>query len=169
MRLLPAVRWVIAIASPACSRYISIMSDLGSQPAYRGSSKHKNRPVRGIKGTLCPEWTHRTTIAGLGNDVLAHAWEDTEASRLFEAATLDANGRRYATAKGIAFEAQATEDGAWHGYPIPWNDVPNALRRRWLEEARSQAGNSRGSWHLTRMIFTGRFWRNDDERLGRVR
>ena len=112
------------------------MSDPVSRPAYRGNSKHKDRPVRGIKGTLCPEWTHRTAAAGLSNDALALAWEETEAFRLFAAAILDVNGRRYATARGIAFEAQSTEDGTWHGYPIPWNDVPNALRRRWLKEAK---------------------------------
>jgi hypothetical protein len=71
----------------------------------------------------------------LGNDVLAHDWEDTDASRLFAAAVVDpASGRRFATARGIAFEAKPTEDGTWHGYPIPWVDVPNEIRRRWLKD-----------------------------------
>jgi hypothetical protein len=66
--------------------------------------------------------------------MLAHNWEDTEASRLFAAAVVDpASGRRFATARGIAFEAKSTEDGTWHGYPIPWVDVPNELRRQWLK------------------------------------
>jgi hypothetical protein len=117
--------------------YIWLVRDPASQPTYRGSSKHKDRPVRGIKGTLCPEWTHRTTEAGLGSDVLAHNWQDTEASRLFAAALVDhASGRRFATARGIAFEAKPTEDGTWHGFPIPWVDVPDEHRRQWLKEGK---------------------------------
>jgi hypothetical protein len=44
---------------------------------------------------LCPEWTHHTGRGGSGNDVLAHAWEDTEASKLFAEAFVEpATGRR---------------------------------------------------------------------------
>lgn len=86
---------------------------------------------------MCPEWTHRTTKGGLGNHVLAHEWVDTEASRLFAAANIDpTSGRRFATARGMAFEAKSTEDGTWHGYPIHWVDVPNELRRQWLREGK---------------------------------
>jgi hypothetical protein len=35
---------------------------------------------------------------------------------------------------GIAFAAQETGDGTWHGYPEPWNKVPAALKDKWLEE-----------------------------------
>src|SRR5258708_9776743 len=103
------------------------------QPTYRGSSKHKNRPLRGQKGTMCPEWTHQTSSVGLGDDMNAHVWEQTEASRLFLGAFVDASsGRRFATARGIAFEAKSTADGTWHGYPIPWESVPNHIRHQWI-------------------------------------
>lgn len=101
---------------------------------YRGSKKHKNRPGRGAKGTLCPEWTHATSRTGLGNDPSRHAWPETEAHRLFENAEPDPDGRerRYATARGIAFEAKPSNDGTWHGYPIPWESVPDAITDQWL-------------------------------------
>ena len=106
-----------------------------SQPTYVGSPKHKNRPVRGPKGTLCPEWTHQTPHAGLGDDVLVHPWDQTEASRLFNAALIDStSGRRFATARGIAFEAKSTADGTWHGYPISWENVPDWIKRQWIAE-----------------------------------
>jgi hypothetical protein len=105
------------------------------QPTYMGSPKHKNRPARGPKGTLCPEWTHRTAHDNLGDDVFAHPWDRTEASILFGTALIDpANGRRFATARGIAFEAKPTADGTWHGYPIPWETVPDWIRRQWVEQ-----------------------------------
>jgi hypothetical protein len=102
-------------------------------PIYRGSSKHKNRPTGEQKGTLCPEWTHRTPIGGFGTDVHTHDWEQTRAARLFAGATEDeASGRRYATAEGIAFEAKSTADGSWHGFPIPWESVPVEIKNSWL-------------------------------------
>ena len=104
-----------------------------SKPLYRGSSKHKNRPVGGIKGTLCPEWTHTTPNGGLATDVNTHDWESTQAARLFATAHLDnATGRRYACKNGIAFEARPSSDGSWHGYPIPWESVPPKIKDEWL-------------------------------------
>ena len=102
-------------------------------PIYRGSSKHKNRPADGQKGTLCPEWTHKTSLGGLGTDVRAHDWTKTRAAALFADARVDeAGGRRYATAEGIAFEAKSTADGSWHGFPIPWESVPVGIKNSWL-------------------------------------
>lgn len=43
------------------------------------------------------------------------------------------DGRRYATARGVAFEAKATQDGTWHGYPIPWEKVPAKILHGWME------------------------------------
>jgi hypothetical protein len=100
---------------------------------YRGSSKHKNRPGHEQKGTLCPEWTHNTSLGGLGTDVYAHDWKQTKAAELFARAEVDdASGRRYATAQGIAFEAKSTADGSWHGFPIPWENVPYGIKSSWL-------------------------------------
>ena len=102
---------------------------------YRGSPKHKKRPALGRKGTFCPEWTHTTTEVGLGNDLLAHNWEITIAHELFEKSEPDpgGSGKRYATMNGIAFVAQPTGDGTWHGYPEPWNKVPANLKDKWQD------------------------------------
>lgn len=101
---------------------------------YRGSEKHKNRPTEGAKGTLCPEWTHSTSDRGLGHDPFDHDWSQTEAHRLFARSLLHPDGgqRRYATKSGIAFEAKPSNDGFWHGYPIPWESVPDAVVDHWL-------------------------------------
>jgi hypothetical protein len=120
---------------------------------YRGSSKHKNRPANEQKGTLCPEWTHQTPAGGFAADPRAHDWAATSAAKLFEGAIVDeASGRRYATAEGIAFEARKTADGTWHGFPIPWENVPAAIKNDWL---RSRAIDKR----QTKRYF--RFDKND--------
>jgi hypothetical protein len=101
---------------------------------YRGSPKHKNCPARGRKGTLCPEWTHATPVGGLGVDPFGHNWAATDAHRLFMASEYDpeGSGKRYATARGVAFVAQPSADGSWHGYPEPWHKVPSELKDKWL-------------------------------------
>jgi hypothetical protein len=103
--------------------------------SYRGSEKHKNRPAEGAKGTLCPEWTHSTPDRGLGNDPFNHVWAQTEAHQLFENAVPHPDGeeRCYATFRAIAFEAKPSNDGCWHGYPIPWDSVPNDIVDMWLD------------------------------------
>jgi hypothetical protein len=110
---------------------------LASSPPvlYRGSKKHKNRPTDERKGTLCPEWTHATAVGGYGHDPFAHSWGETRAHQLFEHAVVSANSRRrFATACGMAFEAKPTEDGTWHGYPIPWETVPAEITDQWIDE-----------------------------------
>lgn len=105
-----------------------------THPIYRGSSKHKNRPAEGAKGTLCPEWTHRTDAVGLRTDMHAHDWLATHASTLFAEARIDPqSGRRFATQNGIAFEAKPTADGTWHGYPVPWESVPPDIKDAWID------------------------------------
>jgi hypothetical protein len=65
----------------------------------------------------------------------AHDWPATRAAALFsEAEPPDGVDRRYATAAGIAFEAKPSNDGTWHGYPIPWEHVPTDIRKRWLSK-----------------------------------
>ena len=110
-----------------------MVSQSPASPIYRGSSKHKNRPPNEQKGTLCPDWTHQTPAGGFANDVHTHDWRQTQAAELFAFAKVDAaSGRRSATASGIAFQAQPTADGSWHGYPIPWESVPAAIKSEWL-------------------------------------
>ena len=107
---------------------------------YRGSLKHKNRPARGSKGTLCPEWTHATHATdvdgGFGGDPFKHRWESTVAHRLFDEAIPSDGDRRFATEKGIAFEAKPSGDGTWHGFPIPWESVPPPILKQWLKEGK---------------------------------
>lgn len=106
-----------------------------SQTLYRGSQKHKNRPTGERKGTLCPEWTHSTATGGYENDPFAHNWESTQAHQLFGRSVPHGSGRRrFATAGGIAFEAKPTEDGTWHGYPVPWEVVPAEIVQKWIED-----------------------------------
>ncbi len=101
---------------------------------YRGSQKHKDRPHSGRKGTRCPEWTHQAGAVGYAGDPFRHPWEPTEAVRMFAESEVDASepGKRWATRRGIAFVAQPTGDGSWHGYPEPWKKVPESLVERWL-------------------------------------
>lgn len=105
---------------------------------YRGSQKHKNRPARGRKGTFCPEWTHNYAGGRYENNPSDHAWDRTLAHEIFEQSEADPDGsaKRYATMRGIAFAAQETGDGTWHGYPEAWNNVPAALKDKWLEEGK---------------------------------
>ena len=109
-----------------------------SNSEYRGSTKHKARPGRGRKGTFCPEWTHATPDAGFKADPIKHRWDKTAAHAMFEASLPDptGSGKRYATRNGIAFVAQETGDGTWHGYPEPWNKVPVELKDRWVDEGK---------------------------------
>lgn len=115
--------------------FILVIKTLMSQTQYRGSQKHKNRPTGERKGTLCPEWTHTTVESGYKNDPFAHNWEATQAHLLFDrAVSCEGGRRRYATARGIAFEAKPTDDGTWHGYPVPWEAVPSEIIRKWQND-----------------------------------
>lgn len=132
------------------------MSQLSPQASlYRGSQKHKNRPTSERKGTLCPEWTHNTSSEGCRSDPLAHDWADTQAHRLFEGSiALPGIERRYAMANGIAFEAKPTNDGTWHGYPIPWEAVPVEIVDKWVD-----------SQEVTRRQIK-KHWRKEKDDLG---
>lgn len=118
---------------------------------YRGSPKHKNRPALGAKGTLCPEWTHSEPTR-LDNDPFTHDWSQTAAHRLFQDATPHPDGlqRCYATERSIAFEAKPSNDGTWHGYPIPWESVPSAIVDQWLAEGTISKRDVKKYWSRTR-------------------
>jgi hypothetical protein len=101
---------------------------------YRGSNKHKNRPTSEQKGTLCPEWTHDTPDGGYSHDPAKHVWVKTLAHQLFASSIppFDTK-RRYATKHGIAFEAKPTDNGTWHGYPVPWEAVPPDIVNQFVD------------------------------------
>lgn len=117
-------------------------------PAYRGSSKHKRRPGDEVKGTLCPQWSHETAASGLGQDMTKHDWENSPAATMFAASTQDPGGleRRYATSNGIAFEAKPSNDGSWHGYPIPWQSVPTLILSGWKKAGLVKSKQIRAFW-----------------------
>ena len=129
------INYDFAVSSPGdpSQVYMSQKPLLPSQPSlYRGSVKHKNRPLDVRKGTLCPEWTHQATNVGFQSDPFSHDWSETLAHELFEGSVLSADGRRrFATARGIAFEAKPSGDGTWHGFPIPWEHVPPEILKDW--------------------------------------
>ena len=103
---------------------------------YRGSIKHKKWRPGGGYGTLCLEWTHQVGRRGFAGDVRRHPWQRTKAGELFEASLEGEDGRRYATERGIAFVAVSSNDGTWHGFPIPWDDVPVHMQDRLVESGR---------------------------------
>lgn len=102
---------------------------------YIGDKKHKLWTPGGASGSICPNWTH--TVAGRhfgGTEPeMWDKWPQTEAQRLL-ASSVSHGGQRYAAARGIAFCGQLTSGETWHGYPIPWRDVPSGVRQA-LEHA----------------------------------
>ncbi|MBI2242250.1 MAG: hypothetical protein HYU59_15790 [Magnetospirillum gryphiswaldense] len=100
---------------------------------------------------MCPEWTHITPSGGFGCDPFKHSWEQTKAQDLFSNAEIDPVAqRRYSTAQGIAFEAKPTNDGTWHGYPIPWESVPVKIRVKWVREGRVTKSDLRTYMQFTK-------------------
>ena len=65
-----------------------------------------------------------------------HRWEETEAQAMLAESVLAADGRRYATRRGIAFAAVSSGDGTWHGYPVPWQDVPRKILNAFVRKRR---------------------------------
>ena len=103
---------------------------------YRGSIKHKRWRPGGGFGTLCPRWTHEAVSQGFAGDPYRHRWEETQAHAMLAESVLAGDGRRYATRRGIAFAAVPSGDGTWHGYPVPWQDVPRQVRDAFLRDCR---------------------------------
>lgn len=94
---------------------------------YRGSQKHKDWKPGGGFGTLCPRWTHDIAATGYAGDPLRHPWMETTAQALLDDSIVE-DGKRFACRRGIAFEAKLTGDGTWHGYPVPWENVPTSVQ-----------------------------------------
>jgi hypothetical protein len=82
---------------------------------YEPNPKHKSPWQAGRRGALCPAWSH-----GVARDLL-------ESSVLLKT-------KRFSTIKGWAFVAQQHRPGVWHGYPVPWVEVPQWIWRKWLKE-----------------------------------
>ena len=100
----------------------------GLRMRYESNRKHKEPWQRGRRGTLCPSDIDVKTVHRL----LA----DSEAT----------GDKRYAVHEGRAFCAQRHGAEEWHGYPIGWVEVPEAIRRKWLKERRVQRRDIRRHW-----------------------
>ena len=103
---------------------------------YKGSIKHKRWRPGGGYGTLCPPWTHETSSQGFAGDSSRHPWQETQAHEMLAESVLAEDGRRYGTRRGIAFVAVNSGDGTWHGYPVPWQDVPRHIRDAFVPDGR---------------------------------
>ena len=102
---------------------------------YKGSRKHKPWEPHGYKGSICPEWTHALESANEDEgtrNVEQHDWPSTQAQELLNT-SIPEGKKRYATGQGEAFCALPTNDGTWHGYPIPWKDVPESVKKAMID------------------------------------
>ena len=84
---------------------------------YRASPKHCEPITAEKPGTKCPRWS------------AARAQELLDQSEAM-------GHKRVVTRHGLAFVAQLTGDGTWHGYPEAWDQIDGEIRKRWLEEGR---------------------------------
>ena len=103
---------------------------------YRGTIKHKLWRPGGGYGTICPRWTHEAQSHGFAGDPHGHPWEETQAHAMLAESVLADDGRRYATREGTAFVAVSSGDGTWHGYPVPWQDVPRNVVDAFVSQGR---------------------------------
>ena len=110
---------------------------------YRGTNKHKRGRPHGVSGTLCPRWTHEAASQGFAGEPHSHPWGETQAHAMFAKSVLAEDGRRYTTGRGIAFVAVGSGDGTWHGYPVPWQDVPKRVRDEFVSDGRVKRRQTR--------------------------
>ena len=102
---------------------------------YRGSVKHKRWRQGGVSGRSALAGRTRRRHRALPATPCSHPWERTRAHATLVESILE-GGRRYATGEGIAFVAVPSGDGTWHGYPVPWQDVPRNVRDTFVNENR---------------------------------
>ncbi|GAB4206849.1 MAG: hypothetical protein OHK0013_23890 [Sandaracinaceae bacterium] len=95
---------------------------------YEPSRKHKEPWQPGRKGSLCPPELDEAARDALLAQSVAHG------------------DKRYATDGTGAFEAQEHAPGAWHGYPVGWKEVPEPVRRAWVDEGRVRRQAIRRYW-----------------------
>lgn len=54
--------------------------------------------------------------------------------------------RRYATRDGLAFVGEEHAPDCWHGWPAGWQEVPEPIRRAWLNEGRIRRRDIQRFW-----------------------
>jgi hypothetical protein len=97
-------------------------------PIYGGNSKHQEPWQRGRKGSVC----NKETTA--------------QAQALLDASAIDGK-QRFATDGERAYKGAEHAPSLWHGWPVGWKEVPDALRHRWLREGRVKRGSLAHYWH----------------------
>jgi hypothetical protein len=83
---------------------------------YKPSEKHCEPLTAQRPGTKCPRWSAAV------------------AQELLDISIPMGGKQRVATRNGLAFIAQPTNDGTWHGYPESWDKVDTTIQQRWLAE-----------------------------------
>ena len=97
------------------------MDDDGAfRESYERNPKHKSwmQPFD-PDAALCPKWSHEIAQTLLAE---SHAGPSEEP--------------RFATRDGMAFAARTHRTGAWHGYPVPWSQVPEAVREAMIAKGK---------------------------------
>ena len=117
-RVRPLVRLI------ACALAVSSLSRIDRERGLRyvPNDKHKHPWQPGRKGTLCPADLAVTAQQLLDESLDSPKWPQ----------------RRWATDGRRAFCALPTraETDEWHGYPVPFDQVPSDVLRRWEHEGR---------------------------------
>ncbi len=94
---------------------------------YAGNPKHKEPWQPGRRGSLCPTDLNLETVQKLLED------------------SVPSDNKRYATWRGQAFAGQGHDD-TWHGYPVGWREVPQAIRNRWRRQRLIDRANIKKHW-----------------------
>lgn len=98
---------------------------------YESSAKHSRPWVVGVKGSQCPrEISLEAAQAMLGASEVA----------------VNSPKKRYATDGQRAYCAMEHEPGRWHGWPVGWYEVPEALWRKWQQEGRVRHSDINRHW-----------------------
>ena len=84
---------------------------------YQPNPKHKEPWQPGRKGTLCPPADELSLL---------------EAARLLQKSETIGK-KRYNVHNGKAYCAQSQGGDLWHGYPVPWSEVPYSIRKKWRD------------------------------------
>jgi hypothetical protein len=96
----------------------AVLAGESSRPTYEPNPKHKQPWQRGRRGALCPQ---EITLA--------------QAQALLDGSVTDAQNprTRYATDGRHAYCGRPHREsaGLWHGYPVPFVDVPATILKAW--------------------------------------
>ena len=95
---------------------------------YESNPRHRIPWQRGRRGSRCP------------NSIRS----DLAQTLLSNSAAI--GGKRYAVHEGRAYCAQEHRADVWHGYPVGWKEVPEKLRREWLDERSLQKRDIKNHW-----------------------